>query len=94
MRKPILVALAVSALFVLTACSTTPHYDAFYGDAVRQNRIAMTADPAASSRRDPVAGMDGLAAKEATTRYLQTFKEPPPVVNVINIGGAIGTGSK
>lgn len=83
----------LAGLFTLAACSTTPQYDAHFGDTVRQARIAMTINPNASSNPDQVSGMDGQAAREANARYLQTFKEPPPVVNVINIGGAIGTGS-
>jgi hypothetical protein len=34
--------------------------------------------------------MDGKAAAEALGRYQDSFKTPPPVVNVINIGGAVG----
>ena len=36
--------------------------------------------------------MDGLAAHQTMQRYQQSFKSPPPVVNVINIGGGIGGG--
>ena len=35
--------------------------------------------------------MDGKAARETMMRYQDSFKEPPPAVNVINIGGAIGS---
>ena len=84
---------ALAGLVMLAGCSTTPQYDASFGDAVRQARTAMIINPNASSNADPVAGMDGQAAREANARYLQTFKEPPPVVNVINIGGAIGSSS-
>ncbi|MBC7454136.1 MAG: hypothetical protein H7335_10600 [Massilia sp.] len=74
-------------LALLVGCSTTPNYDARFGDAVRQARIAMTIHPKASANPDPVAGIDGQAAREAITRYQDSFKAPPPVVNVINIGG-------
>jgi len=75
-----------AALAMLAGCSTTPRYDAHFGDAVRQARKAMTIDPAASGNRDPAAGMDGQAAHEAIGRYHDSLKAPPPVVNVINIG--------
>lgn len=76
-------------LFALLAgCAATPHYDARFGDAVRQARAAMTIDPNASSNRDPAAGIDGQAGGEALTRYHDSFKKPPPVVNVISVGGA------
>jgi hypothetical protein len=76
-----------AALAVLAGCTTTPDYDARFGDAVRQAKSAMTIDPNASANRDPVAGIDGQAAREAIARYQNSFKAPPPVVNVINIGG-------
>lgn len=76
------------------ACSTTPHYDARFGDAVRQARLAQTIDPNAGARHGQALGIDGAAAAEAQKRYHDSFKAPPPVVNVINIGGATGGGSK
>ena len=69
------------------AASTTPNYDARFGDAVRQARAAMTIDPRRAANPDPVAGLDGQAARTAFERYQDSFKAPPPVVNVINIGG-------
>jgi hypothetical protein len=81
---------ACAVLAVLAGCSTTPHYDARFGDAVRHARLAMTINPNGSANPDQVAGMDGQAAREAMTRYQDSFKAPPPVVNVINIGGSIG----
>ena len=79
--------LAMLGLAALAGCANTPRYDARFGDAVRHARVAMTINPAGSSMNDPVSGIDGQAAKEAVNRYHETFKEPPPVVNVINIGG-------
>lgn len=81
---------AGAVLAILGGCSTTPNYDARFGDAVRQARLAMAINPNASANPDQVTGIDGQAAKEAMTRYLDSFKAPPPVVNVINIGGSVG----
>ena len=50
----------------------------------------MTLNPNAGANPDPVIGMDGRAARETVIRYQDSFKTPPPVVNVINIGGALG----
>lgn len=72
------------------ATSTTPNYDLRFGDAVRQARQQMTINPNAGSNPDPMVGMDGRAAHEALGRYHESFKTPPPVVNVINIGGSSG----
>jgi hypothetical protein len=79
-----LMTLAISV--AISGCSTTPDYDARFGDAVRGARVAMTINANGGANPDQVSGLDGQASREAMTRYLQTFKEPPPVVNVINIG--------
>lgn len=71
------------------ATSATPNYDSRFGDAVRQARQRMTINPDAGREPSAATGLDGLAAREAVDRYHSTFKAPPPVVNVINIGGAI-----
>jgi hypothetical protein len=73
-------------LAVLAGCATTPNYDARFGDAVRLARSAMTINPNASANPDPAAGIDGQAGREAIGRYQDSFKAPPPVVNVIKIG--------
>ena len=84
-----------SLVFVLLALlggcaiSPTPNYDARFGDAVRQARQEMTLNPDAGTAAAPVVGMDGRSAYEALGRYQDSFKAPPPVVNVINIGGAV-----
>ena len=76
---------------LMAACaSVTPNYDARFGDAVRAARISQTINPEAGKNPDPVSGIDGKAAHETILLYQGTFRKPPPVVNVINIGGAIG----
>jgi hypothetical protein len=45
-------------------------------------------DSAAS--QDPVAGMDGKASRDALIQYQNSFKTPPPAVNVINLGATLG----
>lgn len=85
----------ICSMAVLTGCaasSSTPNYDAKFGDAVRAARMQMTINPEAGQSADQVAGMDGKSAKEGVNRYQDSFKAPPPVTNVINIGGAIGGG--
>lgn len=83
--------LSLLLVLLLAACaSSTPHYDKRFGEALRDARRAMTIDPDAGSRPDPVVGIDGRAAAESQKQYQKSFKEPPRAVNVINIGGAIG----
>ncbi|MBS1189184.1 MAG: hypothetical protein H6R10_976 [Rhodocyclaceae bacterium] len=73
------------------ASTTTPDYDRHFGEAVRMARAQQTINPEASSNTDPVAGVDGPAAKEAMGRYQDSFKSPPPTFNVMNIGGAMSS---
>jgi hypothetical protein len=82
--------IALSAV-LLAACSTTttPDYDQRFGDSVRQARMRQTLNPTASANPDPVLGLDGKAAQEGIHLYHDSFKVPPPVVNVINIGGGV-----
>lgn len=89
-------AFALILLGLLSGCasSPTPNYDLRFGDAVREARQRMTLNPNAGGNPDPIAGMDGKSGKEAVGRYQDSFKEPPPVTNVINIGGAIGAAGK
>ena len=82
-------ALGLTALVALGGCtSTTPNYDARFGEAVRQNRLAMTVNPDAGSNPNNASGLDGASAHEAMNRYQSSFKTPPPVINVINLGGS------
>lgn len=86
--------LAIALLLGLIAgcASVTPNYDAKFGDAVREAKLKMTINPDAGKNPDQVAGMDGKAGRDTIILYQDTFKAPPPVVNVINIGGGLGGG--
>ena len=70
------------------ASSVTPHYDAQFGNAVREAKLKMIINPDAGKNLDQVLGMDGKSARETIIFYQNTYKEPPPPVNVINIGGS------
>ena len=88
--------LALLPALLIAGCQTaTPNYDARFGDAVRDAKRPQTIDPDAGKK--PVsaaaASTDGRASQEAMDRYHDAFKRPPPVVNVINIGGSISDGA-
>ena len=83
--------LLAPALLAGCITSPTPNYDLRFGDAVRQARQAQTLNPQPSAT--DVQGMDGVAAKNANDRYQNSFRAPPPAVNVINIGGSLATGA-
>jgi len=88
------IAIALLIGLVAGCSSVTPHYDARFGDAVREAKRKMIINPDAGKNPDPVAGMDGKAARETIILYQGTYKTPPPVVNVINIGGSIAGSGK
>lgn len=82
-----------SLLGLVAGCSSvTPNYDARFGDAVRDAKRKMIINPNAGKNPDQATGMDGRAARETVILYQDTYKAPPPAVNVINIGGPIGGG--
>ena len=84
-------------LLALAGCAssqytTTPAYDARFGQAVLQAKQLMILNPTPAPV--DVQGIDGRSAHEAIGRYQDSFKTPPPVVNVINIGGATGSSGR
>lgn len=91
MKQMLTLALAAAAL-AGCASSITPAYDEKFGQAVSQARLAQTIQPAPTpmTAASAVGGIDGKAAREAMVRYQDSFRSPPPVVNVININGAGG----
>jgi hypothetical protein len=83
--------LAPALASVLMGCaSTTPQYDARFGEAVRHNLQAQTLAPAAGQDGPAAAALDASSARAAVQRYRDSFKAPPPVVNVINLGTGSG----
>lgn len=67
--------LTVCALLALAGCSTTPHFDDHFGEAVRANLAAQVANPANSNNTNPATGVDGQAARAAQERYEKSFTQ-------------------
>ncbi len=77
----------VALLFGLSACmSTSPNWDARFGEAVRTAAAQQVIDPQASHNADPVAGIDGKAAQGAMGEYTKSFVQPQPQPNLFTIG--------
>jgi hypothetical protein len=70
------------------AADPAPNLEIKMGEAVRTARVQQTIDLDASKNTDPVAGIDGKAAKTSMDRYHQSFEAPPPSFTIINVGGA------
>ena len=85
-------ATALTLASFLTACvETAPRYEAEFGNATRATLNAQIINPDADNNPDPVAGLDGRAARDAINNYQKSFAEPKPTENVFNIG--VGTGN-
>jgi len=81
----------VAGLGLLAGCvAIHPEVDQRYGQAVTAAKDAQTFNPQAARNPNPVAGIDGRAAKESMDRYVDSFKSPPTTTSVINIGGGLG----
>jgi len=78
--------------------STTPEVDARFGESLNIMKAQQTINPDASRNTDPVAGVDGKAAKGAYDNYRDSFRKPPAeglnVTPIGNVSGAMsGAGS-
>ena len=81
-----LVALAGGML--LAGCvHTTPDWDAHFGDTTRIALAQQVARPQAARNADPVAGMDGRAARGAYERYQKASSEPATQLAPLVAGG-------
>lgn len=79
--------LSVSTVCLLSACaSTTPQWDANFGNSVRAAFAHQIINPDASQNPDPVSGIDGRAGRETMIRYQKSFSEPKPQSNIFTIG--------
>jgi hypothetical protein len=83
--------LCLLAAGTLSACATavvptTPYWDGHFGDDVRIALARQIIDPDAGRNADPVAGMDGRAARSAFERYQKASSEPAPQPSGFTIG--------
>ncbi|WP_197337893.1 hypothetical protein [Ralstonia solanacearum] len=74
------------ALILAGCMSTTPAYNARFGQAVRTVRVMQTLNPDASKNSDPVAGVDGRAATAAMDRYNAQYSAPRGDPNAFTVG--------
>lgn len=81
-ERAAMLALAV----LLAACApTTPQWDGRFGDSLRVSMASQVANPEAVRNADPVAGIDGRAARAAHERYERSFSVPPPPAPALSI---------
>jgi hypothetical protein len=84
-------AMLLATSMVVTGCvQRTPLLESQMGRSVTMLKAQQIINPEAGHNPDPVAGMDGKAAKSAYDHYQKTFKAPEPQGNAFTIG--IGSG--
>jgi hypothetical protein len=71
--------------------SSTPIWDAHFGESVKTIREAQIIDPHAAEHNPSTQGVDGEAAVSAMAAYNKSFTTPTPSANPFVIG--IGTDS-
>lgn len=79
------------AVVVLAGCaSTTPRMDEKFGEAVNKAKAQQIINPDASQNADPVAGIDGEAAKSSIDNYHRVYKSPSAATTG-SVSGGVGT---
>jgi hypothetical protein len=66
--------------------TTTPVYDAHFGESVRIVRAMQTLNPDAPANYDPITHTDARAAVAAMDRYGKSYVSPPADTNAYTIG--------
>ncbi len=85
-------ALMVSACAFLGGCmSSSPVWDAHFGEAVRTVTQSQIIDPQAGERSPSAPGIDGQSAVSAMTQYDKSFSQPPTSSSPYTIGVSSGS---
>jgi hypothetical protein len=84
-------ALSATAFIALGGCMTSsPIWDAHFGEAERAATQAQIIDPQAAEHAPSVDGVDGKAAASAMAQYDKSFAQPVTNVNPFVIGVSNG----
>ncbi|MES2153069.1 MAG: pilus assembly protein [Pseudomonadota bacterium] len=87
MKRTLLRPFLPCLLLALGACSTTtPRLDQQFGAALNTVKAQQWLHPDAARNTNPVAGMDGQAAKSAYDNYQKSYRAPPPPTGSFTIG--------
>jgi len=88
------VLLVVPLTAALGGClSSSPIWDAHFGEAERAVTQAQIIDPHAGEHNPSTPGLDGKAAASAMEAYEKTFQAPAQAANPFVIGIGSGSGS-
>ena len=96
-RRALLIVMAPACAALGGCMTSTPIWDAHFGEAVKTVTQAQVIDPDAAMHNPSAPGIDGKAANSAMGQYQKSFDAPPPtftplVIGVGNGGGGGGGG--
>ena len=94
MHTKFIAGITAAASLMAGCVAVHPEVDRRAGEAVMSAQGAQTLNPRPVRDPDAVSGIDGRAAKESMDRYVESFRAPPPNINVINIGGSLSDQSR
>lgn len=77
----------LASTLLLGACSSTPHWDARFGQSLRSALVTQAIDPGAGRAGRPVNGLDGKSAAAALDRYQRSLPAPAALAPMANGGG-------
>lgn len=87
--------LLIVASALIACAEPAPRLEAEFGNSTRATLNAQIINPNASNNPNPVAGLDGRAARDAIQNYQKSFTKPEPTTNTFTIGvGSGGNTSK
>jgi hypothetical protein len=87
LKELIRTAICATCVLSLAGCLTsTPQWDAHFGESVQQITAAQVLNPNASNNADPVSGIDGGAATSNMYRYDKSFTQPLVVTSPYAVG--------
>lgn len=76
-----------ASVWALGGCaSSTPQWDAHFGDAARATLASQVMDPVAARAPHAPVGIDGAAARANQQQYEASFAAPPPAPPSLSIG--------
>lgn len=91
-RLPLVLVLVLTSTLLGGCMTSTPIWDAHFGEAVRTTTQAQIIDPDAGEHNPSTSGVDAKAAVSAMTGYNKSFEAPPRTANEFIFG--IGSGGQ
>jgi hypothetical protein len=87
LKELISTAFCAGITLTLAGCLTsTPQWDAHFGETVQQITTAQVLNPNAANNTDPVSGIDGNAATLNMFRYDKSFTQPLGITSPYGVG--------